>query len=331
VYVSAVHGCGKMLTAQQGLLRQLSGRSGDDSSTPLEGSVATSSTLETLARGIRSLVQCAGAVFRRPEPAPGEDAAEKGAPKTILLLQKRIDLGRRFHEERASRGRRRGWLKAFVFAEFGAGAAPRYYNWQSLCYRCEQTYLSSLEPGFGLGRAGGRGLRPTGTRTQRVGWKKRYRAVGAGAPARLQDIGFELYQYWVDMSNSLQARVPTFLLTCRANELKQERRTGFGPGRLTATGKRRTGFGPGRLTATGKPRQSLRGGCQPRERRGEAGRGAVANHGSGRGGGGGTRLAAGRAFEVVRQWCERARVRRPRRMRSSTTRTESPAASIPCR
>ena len=58
--------------------------------------------------------------------------------------------------------------------------------------------------------AGGRGRHYQGVRTKRVDARRRMRALGKqGRPQRMPDLSCELFQWWIDMAETLQARVPS--------------------------------------------------------------------------------------------------------------------------
>ena len=143
--------------------------------------------------------------------------------KHTLLLERRLEIGAEVVAWRAQRAATSSnWLQAFVRLKFGAVDQKSEQRLKMFLKRCEKNYEESKkEVQHPSGRAGPRQT-ITGSRTEIVKWRRRRRCVGGGRTASVGEISFELFQWWVDMAETLHARVPSNLLLHQAELLRNE-------------------------------------------------------------------------------------------------------------
>ena len=85
---------------------------------------------------------------------------------------------------------------------------------------CIKSYLEEVETGDLLEKPG-RGNIPGGHRCRVVNPQERVRRPSLTRPVnntRMPELGHELFQWWVDLSQVLQARVPNALIFAQAQE-----------------------------------------------------------------------------------------------------------------
>ena len=92
---------------------------------------------------------------------------------------------------------------------------PEYARCRGMVYRAVR--LHERAKGKNLCGLRGRGIRDQDVRTKRVDPAARRRALGdQGRRSKLVDLSHELFNWWVDMAETLQARVPTVALLAQA-------------------------------------------------------------------------------------------------------------------
>ena len=103
----------------------------------------------------------------------------------------------------------RHWLRTYTMQHFHVSDTERLQRLSNYACKCGIAFTRSLtEEGKETGWIG-RGNREDGHRCQRVPWKKRVRAPGAGRPEKCPELSAELFQYWVDRAETIKARVPS--------------------------------------------------------------------------------------------------------------------------
>ena len=103
----------------------------------------------------------------------------------------------------------RHWLRTYTMQHFHVSDTEGLKRLSNYACKCGIAFTRSLtEVGKESGWIG-RGNREDGHRCQRVPWKRRLRAPGAGRPEKCPEVSAELFQYWVDRAETLKARVPS--------------------------------------------------------------------------------------------------------------------------
>ncbi len=149
---------------------------------------------------------------RRPLDAHPEGPGKRHKGKVIPLLRERLSCGAEALAHRQGDG---DWAS---FLREHCGTTPGEAGYDAArqrAYRCLR--LAEKAETEGVTGATGRGRRATGVRSHRIRPEQRRRAQGrSGRPEKMPDLSHELFQYWVDMGETLKSRVPSHMLISQA-------------------------------------------------------------------------------------------------------------------
>ena len=149
----------------------------------------------------------------------------RGPRGAAMPVAQRVALGAEAEMRRKAACGGRAWMRQFVYEHWSSQPGDRNYErCRSAVTRAIALHAKSLEQT--VTGSVGRGRRGSGIRTKRVDPQRRLRAVAVNGtrPQKLPDLGEELFQWWVDMAETLRSRVPSSSLLAQASVIVEDAR-----------------------------------------------------------------------------------------------------------
>ena len=160
-----------------------------------------------------------------PPTSVTDISSSRRAPRVQAKLETKIQEGKEAQALKSSTVDGAPWMKTFIGKKWGA--QPPHVNYDRLRQRTRRSIDAfSLETKTGdVLQKPGRHVIPGGHRCRVVNPKERVRIASLPRQANntlMPELQHELYQWWIDLTQHLQARVPTSAIMAEASAMIQD-------------------------------------------------------------------------------------------------------------